>query len=462
MDESSDRVRMPPPDPRRRLRSVRLAGSGMLLCMLMLPATGCIIVPVPSLSPDYETGIIDESRLEELEGLHRDAVIEKLGWPDFIGPSGDARVMVYEGEKRYTTDVHAVVSAGYTATSVKIGDGLTTVLYCQTLDLDENGRVKEYDVTAYPTTGITKKDAPGASLPPVADCADVLWKADERQHVLTKPEYLATRAQAGERKAAMVLASQFDDLTYLKTLARGGDLEASLKLARDHDVVMGLRPLAEAGDREAAEELLELTGETTAELHAAAEGGDREAATLIARYTNDLGLLRSMAEKGDYQAAEILAEEFADETYVAKAVESGNYIAAYQRYQHLRGKKATHLAAWRWLCVAANLGYSRAQAEVGQWHRRGSWESWQGWYQEGVERLREAGVRPDDTLSYMWYTLAVQNGDQSALDAREHYLAGVLTPDQMEAAKQMARAWQPGDCPNAAHRLRPPQAGPGS
>ncbi len=47
----------------------------------------------------------------------------------------------------------------------------------------------------------------------------------------------------------------------------------------------------------------------------------------------------------------------------------------------------------------------------------------------------------------MWYTLAISNGDESALDDRIYYVAELLTETEVAQAEQMARDWKPGDCP---------------
>ncbi len=108
---------------------------------VVLAMSGCIIIPVPSVTPDRQSGIIDEATLESLVGLDREEVNARLGWPDFSGNLGDSYVMVYQGEKRYSTDVYAAIGAGYTGAVGKIGDGSSTTLYCYVIVLDENREV---------------------------------------------------------------------------------------------------------------------------------------------------------------------------------------------------------------------------------------------------------------------------------------------------------------------------------
>lgn len=143
----------------------------------VLTSTGCIIIPVPSLSPDYQTGIIDDETLESLIGLDQEEVNERIGWPDYSGNLGDAYVMVYQGEKRYSTDVYAAVSGGYTAAVGRIGGGTSTQFYCYVIELDENRKVEDYEIKARPSTGISKREGAVNAIEPADDCSDVVWGA---------------------------------------------------------------------------------------------------------------------------------------------------------------------------------------------------------------------------------------------------------------------------------------------
>ncbi len=53
----------------------------------------------------------------------------------------------------------------------------------------------------------------------------------------------------------------------------------------------------------------------------------------------------------------------------------------------------------------------------------------------------------------MWYTLAITNGDKSALTVRDYHVAKTLSDNEIAQANQMAREWKPGDCPSADSRL---------
>jgi TPR repeat protein len=418
-------------------------------------AAGCIIVPIPSIDPDYQTDIIDEVTLESLTGVHEEEVIGRIGPPDYSGPRGHSYMLVYQGEKHFSTDVVWIVGGMGGGGGGVINTGKTKVLYCFVIELDEDHIVHGNEVIDSALVG-TRRDSSDDPVAPIADCSEAVWKPDDRKEVLTKTAYLEVQAEAGSRAAAFALATEFDDITYLKALAKDGDREATFLLAREFHVETGLKVLARQGDIEAAKELVKLTGESTEALRELAESGDLAAATLLARYANELGPLRSLAESGNYEAAHALVWEFEDDAYVDTLAEKGNYVAAYERYQRLRSGSETNLTAWRWLCLAANAGYSKAQAEVGHWHTSTSWENWRGWHERGLNLLRKAGVQPDSQIAYMWYTLAVSNGDESTLSARDYYVAELLTDNEIAQAERMARDWKPGDCPSAEHRLGPP------
>jgi len=68
--------------------------------------------------------------------------------------------------------------------------------------------------------------------------------------------------------------------------------------------------------------------------------------------------------------------------------------------------------------------------------------------------FRELGIRPDNRMAYMWYTLADRNGHTEALSYR-NALTTFMSPEEVAQAEQMVRDWQPGDCPSAEHRLGP-------
>lgn len=192
-----------------------------------LLATGCIIIPVPSVSPVYETGMIDEATLESLAGLDEETVNARIGWPDFSGPRGHSNMLVYQGEKRYSTDVYMVVGAQYAAGGGKIDTGHTKVLYCHVIEMDADHVVQNYEVVARTPGGITARDSSNYTVDPIADCSEVVWKAELRKKVLTKIAYLEARVEHGDTKASIKLAELTGNLSPLEELALEGNATAA-------------------------------------------------------------------------------------------------------------------------------------------------------------------------------------------------------------------------------------------
>lgn len=178
---------MPPtvPQPYRGLplsRECLIGGARLTLLWAMLTAAGCIILPVPSVTPDRQSGIIEDDTLESLIGLDQEGVSERIGWPDYSGNRGDFYVMVYQGEKEYSTEVYAVISGGYSAGAAKIDDGISTTLYCYIIELDDNRQVAGYDVDTRPTTGVTVREGTASAIEPADDCSEVVWGAGGQYH----------------------------------------------------------------------------------------------------------------------------------------------------------------------------------------------------------------------------------------------------------------------------------------
>jgi len=99
--------------------------------------------PVPSVSPDYETGIIDDATLESVIGLQQKEVNERLGLPTYAGRRAYSHVMVYQGEKHYSTDVAVVFYGGGVGS---FDAGMSKVFVCHVIEFDENRVAQDYDV----------------------------------------------------------------------------------------------------------------------------------------------------------------------------------------------------------------------------------------------------------------------------------------------------------------------------
>lgn len=214
----------------RAYRAWPIVGALTVLLGMAFAGSGCIIIPVPSVTPDYRSGIIEDDTLESLIGLDQVEVNDRIGYPDYSGRRGDTYVMVYQGETRHSTDIYAFVSAGYTGGGGKIDEGTSKTLHCQVLDLDADRIVQDYDVIVRPFTGITRRQDSGYVLEPANDCAKVVWGQDVEVGVLPG-QIAATKEEKRlrEEREARRIANLEDRArrAELEHRARQGDAEAS-------------------------------------------------------------------------------------------------------------------------------------------------------------------------------------------------------------------------------------------
>lgn len=133
-------------------------------------------------------------------------------------------------------------------------------------------------------------------------------------------------------------------------------------------------------------------------------------------------------------------------------VTKGNQPAAFAYYKHLSSKREMFTEAWGILCKIANESYGKAQSEVGYWHKSSAWSAWKGTANNRLPWLKEIEIEPNNRIAFMWYELAVLNGDSTAVAGRG-YVAADMTAEEIAQAEQMVRDWKPGDCPSAEHRL---------
>ena len=142
-----------------------------------------------------------------------------------------------------------------------------------------------------------------------------------------------------------------------------------------------------------------------------------------------------------------------DMAYITALALEGEPVAANELYERYFWRTQTHTEAWKWLCVEANKGNGKAQEQAGRRYYRSETEPPSpGEPQRAPE---ETGIRPDNRVAYMWYTLAFMFGNSDALQMRGT-LAEDMTPAEIEQAEQMVRDWKPGDCPSSEYRLGPP------
>lgn len=184
-------------------------------------------------------------------------------------------------------------------------------------------------------------------------------------------------------------------------------------------------------------------------LEALASLGDVEAAHRI----GDIETLKKNASIGNVAAAAILAAQYDDPRYALALVDQGDASVAYDVYLRLPKDERASPGAWKWLCHAANAGIAGARRAVGFWHR--------GDRQAGIStstrlNLEKIGVRENDVVAYMWYTLAGPIDSKSASAKIPGHLRQSLSADDIARAEQMVREWKPGDCPSAEHRVPSP------
>lgn len=315
-----------------------------------------------------------------------------------------------------------------------------------------------YGVWMRPTTGSAACTAMGQALAAVvagASVDDVVEGLAEKRSL--KAAQLRASADEGSTTAAIELAREHDDAGPLRLLAGQGDVAAAIALARLYDETESLEAMAEQGNTEAAIQLARATGDL-GPLKALAREGDRQAAKALGLYFNDLSALKALAAENDLDAAMELALDFDDDAVLRALAESGGAAAAFAVYsirsEGGRGAVYTHREAWAFLCLAASRGHGPARNEIAYWHRP---DIWSGLSTNRMAELSAVGVRSDNRIAYMWYTLAIIIGDEYAADTRG-YVAATMTIEKIAEAETMAGVWIPGDCPSAEHRLETPGA----
>jgi hypothetical protein len=165
---------------------------------------------------------------------------------------------------------------------------------------------------------------------------------------------------------------------------------------------------------------------------------DVTAAIELAELRGNLAQLEQLATEGNPPAADAL-----------------NDVHNFAYYKHLSSKREMFTKAWGILCKIANDGYGKAQSEVGYWHKSSAWSAWKGTANNRLPWLKEIGIEPNNRIAFMWYELAVLNGDSTAVAGRG-YVAADMTAEEIAQAEQMVRDWKPGDCPSAENRLGAP------
>jgi TPR repeat protein len=93
-------------------------------------------------------------------------------------------------------------------------------------------------------------------------------------------------------------------------------------------------------------------------------------------------------------------------------------------YANGQGVTLDYVEALKWFRKAADQGLADAQFLV------------------GVMYVNGQGVAQDYVQAHMWFDLAAAQGDPKAL-AHRGQVAGMMTPDQIAEAQNLAREWKP-------------------
>ena len=155
--------------------------------------------------------------------------------------------------------------------------------------------------------------------------------------------------------------------------------------------------------------------------------------------------LRELGKQGDPIAEELWEKKSRTDFYYMSKQEDieGDAKAMYRVYLGMSYEYIEPIAAWEWLCKAADQGYENAQIEVAYWHRESNWKNAKplrsAW-------MRKAGIQADDRIAYLWYTLAAK-GDDERLLIRNYLFSETLSEKEIEEAKDMVSNWKPGQCP---------------
>lgn len=152
-------------------------------------------------------------------------------------------------------------------------------------------------------------------------------------------------------------------------------------------------------------------------------------------YTQALKWYKKAATQGNAQAQFALGRLYSTQDYVQarqwyeKAAAQGNagaQVSLGRLYYDGNGVPQDYVQARRWFEKAAAKGDPLAQANLGRLYCNG------------------IGVQ-DYILSYMWYSLAVQGNPtfQQSLSKDLEKIQEMMTPAQLQEAKQLAEDWTP-------------------
>jgi hypothetical protein len=172
---------------------------------------------------------------------------------------------------------------------------------------------------------------------------------------------------------------------------------------------------------------------------------DTELQSDLSTWTGNSSLIRLQHVSNSVRLNQEEVEKHAEYSSVEtrSLAKAGDAKAMYNIYLGKRDDYNEPVAAWGWLCTAADLEYENAQIEVAYWHRESNWEFARP---DRVEWLRKAEIRADDRIAYLWYTLAAKGNDKR-LSIRDNLFSETLSENEMAEAQDMVNNWKPGQCP---------------
>jgi hypothetical protein len=139
-------------------------------------------------------------------------------------------------------------------------------------------------------------------------------------------------------------------------------------------------------------------------------------------------------------------------------IEAQNMLGYMYRYG--QGIPQNFEQAHYWYRLAAEQGHARAQNNLGAMYRQGlgvpqDFAEALRWFRRSAEQGNGAaqnhlglmyfegeGIAKNEIEAYKWAYLSAQQGLEPALQALD-FLEQHLTPDQIQAAKQLAQEWTP-------------------
>jgi len=277
----------------------------------------------------------------------------------------------------------------------------------------------------------------------LSGCAE--WALEQLEPATAPaPEQVLSAAEAGDDRAAFLayrLAKTDAERRKWVCIAANRDLpEAQAEIARLHWSVPGYpsRPFAQDGNKAYIWSIIAVQRHQPLEemerrLREVIVGVERwRATTLALAWRPDPGQCEDMENSAYFSIAPATGAGGAP-AEVLTAAEAGDDRAAFLAYRLAK----TDAERRRWLCIAANLDLTEAQAEIAWLHRAPPSE-------------RPGLFARDDHKAFIWSIIAVHR--RLPLDETERQLGGMVTGVERWRAMALAVSWKPDpeQCENMA------------